>query len=89
VGTWWCLGLVQPPASVPDVVENHPGVTGARIDAEGVVFALQGGAEERHQLLLACLDAGLPVSGLAELGASLQDEYLRRVAAEGQGQGRQ
>ena len=73
------MELVMPLASVPAVIAGHPRVRGPRVEERALVFEFEGDAAERHTLLRDCLAAGVPVSGLAEWSAGLQDEYLRRV----------
>ena len=76
---WLRMEFFQPCAEVPTLIAGYPGVDEARLDADAVVFAFRGDAQGRNGLLRACLDAGLPVSGLGSISTSLQDEYLRRV----------
>ena len=80
---WLRMALVTPPAEVPAPLAAHPAVSGARVDGDGVLFAFAGDAAARHALLAQCVAGEVPVCGLADAGARLQDEYLRRVRPHG------
>jgi ABC-2 type transport system ATP-binding protein len=64
---------------IPDVLRSHERVIDARLDAGSVLFAFSGDAQQQHQLLAACVRAGVAISALGEANAGLQDEYIRRV----------
>ena len=79
------MELAEPAAHIPDVLGSHALVHDARLDGDGVMFAFAGSSRQQHELLAACIEAGVAVSGLGEANARLQDEYLRRVRAAGAG----
>ena len=68
---------------VPTVLNAHERVLDARLDAGSVLFGFRGDAKQQHDLLAACVRAGLAVSALGAASAGLQDEYLRRVRSAG------
>jgi len=76
---WLRMEFFAQCTEIPAVISRYPGVAQTRLDPHGVVFAFHGDGQGRNGLLRACLDAGLPVSGLSAISVSLQDEYLRRV----------
>jgi ABC-2 type transport system ATP-binding protein len=73
------MELYAPVPRVPEPLAAYPGVGEVRLEADSLVFSFRGDARDRNALLRACLEAGLPVSGLGAFSAGLQDEYLRRV----------
>jgi len=80
------MELFEPAGHVPAVLGSHALVSDARLDGAAVLFAFSGSLKQQHELLAACLAAGVTVSGLGEASAGLQDEYLRRVRSERPGQ---
>jgi hypothetical protein len=80
------MELFEPAGHVPAVLGSHALVSDARLDGAAVLFAFSGSLKQQHELLAACLAAGVAVSGLGEANAGLQDEYLRRVRSERPGQ---
>jgi len=69
---------------IPAVLASHALVSDPRLDTGGVLFAFSGSLKQQHELLAACIEAGVAVSGLGEANAGLQDEYLRSVRSTGQ-----
>lgn len=81
VRCWLRMEMYRPLDATPAVLANHPAVSEPRLDAGDVVFAFGGDGAARNALLRACLEAEVPVSGLTESNASLEDEYLKQLRA--------
>ncbi|MFT5448323.1 MAG: ABC-2 type transport system ATP-binding protein [Gammaproteobacteria bacterium] len=80
------MELVEPIRQIPELLASHALVHGARLDDDGMVFGFSGDVGQQHELLAACVAGGIAISALGDAHAGLQDEYLRRVRAEGSAQ---
>jgi ABC-2 type transport system ATP-binding protein len=77
------MELVSSIEQIPELLASHALVHDARLDGGGLVFGFSGDAGQQHELLAACVAGGIAISALGDAHAGLQDEYLRRVRAEG------
>jgi ABC-2 type transport system ATP-binding protein len=77
------MALCDVVTSIPAALASHALVDDVQLDGNDLFFTFSGDAKQQHELLVACIAAGVQVSGLGDADAGLQDEYLRRVRSAG------
>lgn len=78
----WRMRVLREPDPVAQLLQSLPGVADVSLEAGGILFRCEGGAEGAADALAAVVQAGHKVSRLAEVESSLEETFIKLAREE-------